>query len=69
MSRSIELAQERRAMMEEVYLRSGSIEAAARELAASFYNENPDYFISREIFEGVYRQMVRHIAKVLEGQT
>jgi glyoxylase-like metal-dependent hydrolase (beta-lactamase superfamily II) len=68
MSRSIELARELRAMMEQVYDRTGSIEAAARELTDAFYAENPDYFISQEIFEGVYRQMVRHIAKALEGQ-
>lgn len=62
-SRTIEAAREHRAQMEETYRRTGDIDAAAHELTDSFYAENPDYFMSREIFEGVYRQMVRHIAK------
>ncbi len=67
-SRAIEAAREHRAEMEEAYRRAGDIDAAAQEMTDSFYAENPDYFISREILEGVYRQMVRHIARELEGQ-
>jgi len=67
-SRSIELAREHRATMEEAYRRTGDIDAAAHEMTAEFYAENPDYFLSQDIFEGVCRQMVRHIAKALEGK-
>ena len=65
---TIEAAREHRTIMEETYCRTGDIDAAAQEMTASFYAENPDYFLSREILEAVYRQMVRHIAKDLEGQ-
>ncbi len=67
-SRTIEAAREHRAEMEETYRRTRDIDAAAHELTDSFYAENPDYYMSQEILEGVYRQMVRHIAGVLEGQ-
>jgi glyoxylase-like metal-dependent hydrolase (beta-lactamase superfamily II) len=67
-SRTIELAGERRAAMEEAYRRTGNVESAAQELTASFFAQNPDYFVSREIYEGVYRQMIRHVAKALEGK-
>lgn len=68
-SRAIELAQEHRATIEETVRRTGNVDAAARDLAASFCAENPDYFLSREILEPVYRQMAQHVAKGLEGQT
>jgi hypothetical protein len=34
----------------------------------SFYDENRGYFLSPEIFADVYRQMVRHIASIMEGK-
>jgi hypothetical protein len=52
--------------MEEAYLRTRDIDAAAHELVTSFYESYPDYVLSQEIFEGIYRQMIRHIAKSLE---
>lgn len=67
-SRTIEAARKHRAEMEEAYRRTRDIDATAQEMTDFFYAANPDYFISREILEGVYRQMVRHIAKELEGQ-
>ena len=66
--RSIELAREHRATIEEAYRRTGDIDSTAQGMAAAFFAENPDYFITREIFEGVYRQMVRHIVNALEGK-
>ena len=65
-SDTIEAARKHRVEIEETYRRTGDIDAAAHELTDSFYAENPDYFISADILEGVYRQMVRHIAKGLE---
>lgn len=67
-SRSIQAAKEHRTVMEEAYLRTKDIDRATHELCATFYDEYQDYFLPREIFEGVYRQMVRHIAEVIEGK-
>jgi glyoxylase-like metal-dependent hydrolase (beta-lactamase superfamily II) len=67
-SRSIESAKKNRAWMEEVYRSTRDIDAAAQELTSSFYQENPDYFLSPEIFLDVYRQMVRHLAQAMEGK-
>lgn len=64
---TIEMAKRKRAEMEEAYRSTRDIDAAAKKLISSFYDENPDYFLSPEIFLDVYRQMVRHIAGVMEG--
>lgn len=63
---TIEMAKRKRAEMEEAYRSTRDIDAAARKLIASFYDENPDYFLSPEIFFDVHRQMIRHIASVLD---
>ena len=63
--KSIEAASQNRALIEETYRRTGDIEIATRELVSDFYEKNPDYLLSLEIFEGVYRQMVRHIANAM----
>ena len=65
--KSIEMAKRNRAQMEQVYDSTRDIEAAAQELISSFYKENPDYFLTPEILRDVYRQTVRHIARVIEG--
>ncbi|MCJ7785085.1 MAG: MBL fold metallo-hydrolase [Desulfobacterales bacterium] len=67
-SKSIESAKKNRARMEEVYRSARDINAAAQKLTSFFYEENPDYFLSPEIFLDVYRQMVRHLATVMEGK-
>jgi glyoxylase-like metal-dependent hydrolase (beta-lactamase superfamily II) len=59
---SIEAAGNYRTLIEEVYRRKGGVDAAAREMINEFYSANQDYFISQEILEGVYRQIVRHVA-------
>ena len=63
---TIEMAKKRRSEMEEAYRSTHDIDAAAKRLISSFYDENPDYFLSPEIFLDVYRQMVRHIATIIE---
>jgi glyoxylase-like metal-dependent hydrolase (beta-lactamase superfamily II) len=63
---TIQMAKENRTLMEEAYLRRRDVESAAHELVTAFYESYPDYVLSKEIFEGIYRQMVRHIAKNLE---
>lgn len=67
-SKTIEMARLHRAQMEKVYRSTRDIDVAAQKLASSFYDENKDYFLSPEIFLEVYRQMVRHIASVMEGE-
>ena len=63
---TIRRAQQNRSLMEEAYLRTGDIDLAAHELVTAFYELYPDYVLSKEIFGGIYRQMVRHVAKSLE---
>jgi glyoxylase-like metal-dependent hydrolase (beta-lactamase superfamily II) len=67
-SKSVEEAKKNRARMEQVYRSTRDIDIAARKLISSFYKENSSYFLSPEIFLDVYRQMVRHIATVIEGK-
>ena len=67
-SKSIQMAKENRTRIEEVYRTTGDIDAAAQKLTSSFYEENPGYFLSPEIFLDVHRQMVRHIAAAMEGK-
>jgi len=62
---SIDLAIRERARLEDIYRRSLDIDAAAREMASSFIKANPDYFLTLDIYEGVCRQMMRHIAKTM----
>ena len=65
-SLSIQAAKEHRTMMEEAYLRTKDIDKATKEMVTFFYSEYQDYFLPRDIFEAVYRQMVKHIAQVIE---
>jgi glyoxylase-like metal-dependent hydrolase (beta-lactamase superfamily II) len=64
---TIRNARQFRTSVEGIYRRTGSIEATAREMVDSFYTENTAYLIPEEILEGVYRQMVRHIANAMEA--
>ena len=63
---AIAYARERRAEIEAVYSQTKDIDETVKELIEPLYAENPDYFLSREISEGVYRQMVRHIVAAME---
>jgi len=64
-SSSLALAIKERARLEELYRRSRDIDTAAKEMASSFIEANPDYFLTLDIYEGVCRQMMRHIAKTM----
>lgn len=66
-SKSIQMAEKTRSQIEQAYRSTGDIDRAARELISTFYEENPYYFLSPEIFFDVYRQMVRHVAAKIEG--
>jgi glyoxylase-like metal-dependent hydrolase (beta-lactamase superfamily II) len=53
-----------KAVMEDTYRRhSGDIDAAGKAIADYFYNQMPDYFIRRDILEGVFKQMLKFISK------
>jgi len=62
---SIEAARTMREDMEDVYRKEGDLDTAVKIITNSFYEKNPDYFISADILEGVFKQMVKHIAKTL----
>jgi len=53
--------------MEQVYRKTKDIDLAAKGMVNWFYSANPEYFLAPEIFEGAYRQMIRHIAEILKG--
>jgi glyoxylase-like metal-dependent hydrolase (beta-lactamase superfamily II) len=65
-SKTIEKAKKNRALMEEIYCSTRDIDAAARKLISSFYEENPSYFLSPEIFLEIYHQMVQHVVALME---
>lgn len=65
--KTIEMARQQRALMEDAYRRDKDIDLAAKRLNSSLYDVHPDYFLSPDIMLDVYRQMVRHIASVMEG--
>ncbi|MFC1533458.1 MBL fold metallo-hydrolase [Thermodesulfobacteriota bacterium] len=62
----IEAARDYRALLENTYRRTGDIEIAAKEIAVNFLRENENYFLTQEVMEGVYRQMLRHIVGTME---
>ncbi len=66
-AKSIEVAREHRAQIEAAYRRTGSVEETVREAIEKVYREMPNYFLSPEIYTGVYRQTVRHIAAVMDS--
>jgi glyoxylase-like metal-dependent hydrolase (beta-lactamase superfamily II) len=64
-ARSIDAAGEKRAVIEALFRRTGSIDATVNTLMEDAYTSNPDYFLAPEISAGIYRQTVRHIAAAL----
>jgi glyoxylase-like metal-dependent hydrolase (beta-lactamase superfamily II) len=63
---SIVAAKNYRTMIEALLLRTGSIDATVQEIVTETYTRHPDYFLSPEIYTGVCRQTVRHIAGAME---
>jgi 2-aminobenzoylacetyl-CoA thioesterase len=62
---TIEAAKEERLILEDAYRQTGDVQIAARELTRQYYQKHPDWVVSPEIEEGVFRQMLRHIAGVM----
>ena len=59
-------AEDTRALMEDLLRRTGSVDATVQSMLDETYRRHPDYFLAREIYEGVCSQMVRHIAGALD---
>jgi len=68
-SRSIDAAAEKRALIEAIYRRTRSLDETVKELVAEIYANHTGYFLPREIYEGIYRQTVRHVAGALENSS
>jgi glyoxylase-like metal-dependent hydrolase (beta-lactamase superfamily II) len=67
LARSLKLAEQEFSRLKGIYLRTGDIEAAVQELASAFLDTNPDYLLTREIYEGICRQQMRHISRLTDG--
>lgn len=67
MARSVAQAKSDRVELEDCFRREGDVDRAAKLYTETFFGEHPDYFLSPEIYVGVCRQIMRHIAKCLEG--
>jgi 2-aminobenzoylacetyl-CoA thioesterase len=67
LSDSIKAAEEERARFTTIYHRLGNSDVAVKEAAASFLAQNPDYFLSPDIYEGICHQMMKQIAKSAGG--
>lgn len=62
--RTIEEGRKWKAYLEDHYRRhGGDIESAGKEITDFFYDEMPGYFLSRDILEMVFKQMLKYIAK------
>lgn len=64
--KSIEMAKIFRSQMEEVYRSTRDVEKTVQKLVSSFYEEKPSYFLDPRLLLDIYRQMVRHIASMME---
>ncbi|MBN1572733.1 MAG: MBL fold metallo-hydrolase [Deltaproteobacteria bacterium] len=67
MKRSIESAKRTRKYLEESYARTGDIRESTAELTDLIMEEAEGYFLPKPVMEMVVEQMVRHIAKVMDG--
>lgn len=66
--KTLEACKEERASMEKVFLRTKSVERAAKEWTDAIFQEKPDYLLTPEIVKKVHEQIFRHIADDLEGR-
>jgi len=64
--KSITAAASFRKLMERVYRREGSVDRTVTRLVNSVLALYPDYFLPRDILEGIYGQMIKHIARVCD---
>jgi len=64
--RTIVMAKERRTEIEALYRRTGNTDATVEKIVDAFYRATTDYLLPREISRGVFRQIVRHIARRMD---
>jgi len=57
-----------RRLMESVYRRAGDIDLAAKRMIAVTITSDPDYFLPTGVVEGVYRQIMKHLAQEMKGE-
>lgn len=62
-ARSLESTEQEYRRLAAIYHRVQDVEIAAKEAASSFLAQNPDYFLSPDIYEGICRQMMKQIAR------
>jgi len=68
-SQTIEESLKLKALLYHTYRRNDSdVDKAAGEITSFFYQQMPGYFIAPEIFEGVFKQMFKYIAKTSETE-
>ncbi len=67
--RTIESARRTRMLLEESYKRTRNVEKSTEEIADVLLNEAPGAFFSRDILSLISGQMVKYIARTLEGET
>jgi glyoxylase-like metal-dependent hydrolase (beta-lactamase superfamily II) len=48
---------------------NGDVDAAGKAVTDFFYEQMPAYFIAADILEGVFRQMVKYVARISEGRS
>jgi len=61
---TIEEGRKWKVMMEDLYHRhGGDIDLAGKAITDYLFQKMPDYFVARDIMEGVFRQMLKFIAK------
>jgi glyoxylase-like metal-dependent hydrolase (beta-lactamase superfamily II) len=63
---TIDSAKKYRDFIESLYFRTGDIDTTVKYMVDATLTKHPDYFMREEILAGVYGQMAKHIAKVLE---
>jgi glyoxylase-like metal-dependent hydrolase (beta-lactamase superfamily II) len=66
--RTMESARRTRALLEESYRRTGDVEKSTEEIAENLLHEAPGAFFSRDILSLISAQMVKYIARTLEGE-
>ena len=63
---TIEEGRKWKVMLEDLYRRHGeNIDLAGKAVTDYLFQQMPDYFVARDIMEGVFRQMLKFIAKNL----
>ncbi len=66
---TIDAAKNQRSVIEKAFSETRDVNETARKLTSLFFGRCPDYFLSAEIMQAVFGQMVRHISKGMETKS